>query len=272
MSRVEEDIYQTGNLFLSLVYSGCPYRDDYNDLYFSSNEQIGDILSDYNISNKKCLTVIGSGDQAFHLMDHGASIVDVFDKNKLAIYYYYLRRWCITNKGEFYLNEKITNSSIIDVIFNVKPKNNLEKQALEYWMIYIHRYGDIVARKIFCVCDDPYKNIIRYLDDVIEKIDIDFNYYNVDIFYDTSSINNKYDVIYKSNISEYAPKKKEDIIRYRNNIYNLLNKNGVVLSSCLINRTMSYNEYEIFSELFDIQEMDYRKVDNSPVGYAMIKK
>ena len=47
-------------------------------------------------------TVLASGDQAFYFYDNGAKKVDLFDINKLSIYYYYLRVWIIKYLGRFY--------------------------------------------------------------------------------------------------------------------------------------------------------------------------
>ena len=77
------------------VFDDHEYDDRYATIYFHSNERSKEIFSEINVKNKDVLTVLGSGDQAFYLYDNGAKSVDMFDKNKLAIYYYYLRTWVI---------------------------------------------------------------------------------------------------------------------------------------------------------------------------------
>lgn len=49
--------------------------------------------------------MLGSGDQAFHFLNRDAKSVDVFDINRLSIYYYYLRIWLIKYMNEFYPND-----------------------------------------------------------------------------------------------------------------------------------------------------------------------
>ena len=57
-----------------------------------------------------------------------------------------------------------------------------------------------------------------------------FKFYHTDIS-GVVDIPQKYDFIYTSNLSDYV--KKDKLVLYRENLYNHLNKGGIVLSSCL---------------------------------------
>ena len=44
------------------------YIDDYDKLYFSSNEDLRGIFNEMDFKGKKVLTVLASGDQVFHFI------------------------------------------------------------------------------------------------------------------------------------------------------------------------------------------------------------
>lgn len=271
MASIIKDVYQVGRLFEDIKYSRLSSRNDYNVIYFSSNERLRDIFSNYELRNKRCLTSIGSGDQAFHLLNRGARSVDVFDINKFAIYYYYLRRWCIEYLNKYYPNNSITNVFIIDLIICVNPRSEDEKNALEFWKRYVCCYCDYVTKNI--VCRGEKNNLIPNLDKLQRRMKDNFNCYNVDITNDISCIDSKYDYIFKSNISEYVHD-KESLIRYRDNLYSLLKDNGKVISTFIMSRSMPYYEYEVFKDKFEVEDLPLVKVGKryESVGYTLIKK
>ena len=59
MSDIENDINNTSRL---IDGRDC---DSFSPVYFSTNERLDDIFSYIDVKDKKVLSVIGSGDQAF---------------------------------------------------------------------------------------------------------------------------------------------------------------------------------------------------------------
>ena len=52
--------------------------ESFDKIYFSSNENLKGICSNFNFYGKNILTVLSSGDQAFHLYNSGAQNIDFF--------------------------------------------------------------------------------------------------------------------------------------------------------------------------------------------------
>ena len=93
--------------------------DSFCPVYFSTNEHLDDIFSYIDVKDKKVLSVIGSGDQAFYFYNNGAKKVDLFDINKLAIYYYFLRVWTMKYLNRSYPYKNFGTSYIRDLILSL---------------------------------------------------------------------------------------------------------------------------------------------------------
>ena len=63
---------------------------NYNLLFSSSNELLKPIFSNFDFKGSDVLSVLGSGDQAFHFFKAKVGKLDLFDINKLTIYNMYL--------------------------------------------------------------------------------------------------------------------------------------------------------------------------------------
>ena len=98
MNIIDRDI-----LGVQDVYT-IKYSPMYNKIYFNTNEDLASLFNNIDIENKDVLTVLGSGDQSFYCYENDANSVDIFDVNRLSIYYYYLRIWVIENLNTFYPN------------------------------------------------------------------------------------------------------------------------------------------------------------------------
>ena len=203
-------------------------------VYYETNEYVGEILDNFDVQNKNVLTVLGSGDQAFHFYNKGAKRVDVFDKNPLTIYYYYLRRWVITYLKKSYPDFNFNSNFLRDLLKNVVPRDDREKDALEYWNKYVNlldrlnfKSEYLFQERVLFKKDDEFdcEKLSKILDSD------DFNFYNIDIA-NQVKIPRKYDIVYTSNISHYV-KKSGTFNSYRLNLKRLLNKNGIIISSCI---------------------------------------
>lgn len=196
---------------------------NYSKIYSSSNEELDLIVSRFDFSGRSVLSVIGSGDQAFSFYNAGVTHIDLFDINKLTIYYFYLRIWAIKYLNLLYLDDKIL-SSIKTVLEHVKPSSDYEMNIYNFWCEYIKSIND---ESIFYNGFYPLCNIKIDFDKLMYSINRDnFEFYNIDLS-SCLDINKKYDFVFVSNIVDYV----DNLELYRDNLYNLLNDNGVVICS-----------------------------------------
>ena len=77
-------------------------QENYRKVYSQTNEHLRQLYSNVDFSDKKVLSVAASGDQAFLAYAFGAKHIDLFDINKITLYYYYLRLWTIKYFNKFY--------------------------------------------------------------------------------------------------------------------------------------------------------------------------
>ena len=224
------DIEKTGEIFQSGVRE--TRFNSYDRVYFDTNEACDDIISKYDFKDKKVLTVLASGDQAFQFYKNGAKSVDLFDINKLTFYYYYLRIWNMRKYHEMYPRwDKLDNNYINELLLSVKPESKDELLAYNYWICFINKFDSKMIKRF--LLPPYYADIYSDSDSelILEKIDNDsFKFYHADIS-GIFDVPQKYDFIYTSNLSDYV--KKDKLVLYRENLYNHLNKGGIVLSSCL---------------------------------------
>lgn len=275
MNKCESDIYFTS----SLLHGN--ELEDYKKIYYNSNEKINNMIRSIDINNKNVLTVLGSGDQAFHLYNNGASNVDVFDINKLTIYYYYLRRWNILYLDKYYpkysgLKFDFNIDYIKGLIDLVVPKTEEELNALNYWKLFASKFTDYDIEFLFYLPDsngnDLKMNNISDVSFVKEKIkNDDFKYYDYDFSWNVN-LDKKYDLIYLSNIPEWIYHQQGcihmEILMY--NLFNLLNSNGIVLGTNITVKEPPESMRRIFRDCFSLK---YIKDNNSLsyVGYQYKK-
>ena len=272
MSSIEKDLEQAG-LIVSQRHNMDTFTDDnYGHIYYSSNEDLNRLFREFDFRGKKVLSVLASSDQVFHFYNRGASEVDTFDINKLTIHYYYLRKWGIQYNDKFYL-ENMDNDSLCDLLLKVRPSNESEKLSFEFWKEYIKRFNKNDTEKLFMKCTLPFRNNISDLSTLKGILDkTELNFYNMDIFLDCC-LDEEYDIIYKSNISDYIS--DFEVARvYRDNLYKLLKKGGYIISSNLLTNCALCWERIIFDELFDYYELPqyiHNEEFKSP-GYVLRKK
>ena len=247
MCNVSYDVERTKDAITEYYYD---YQ-QYDKIYNSSNEAYQNIISNFDIREKKVLSVIGSGDQVFHLYNLGAKTVDLFDINKLTIYYYFLRVWGIRQLGKAYPPYNFDNNYIAQLLSNVTPKSDLEKIAYDYWNMYIKKYDSECNWKLFnhFPISEEQSNLDVSL--LSEKINDEINFYNIDITNPVET-DQKYDIIYTSNISEFIQGTKNFVV-YMNNLDRLLEKNGVILSSRLMKPNVSTEEKVVMCQKFRLK-------------------
>ena len=248
MSKVDDDFLNT-----IFVLEGIN-EGNYNKLFFSSNELLFKIFSNFNVCGKNVLTVLGSGDQAFHCYKNGAKSVDLFDINPLTIYYYYLRRWVVEYLGQFYPDKDFTNHDIKQLLKNVVIHSDYENDAIQYW-------GGLTNLKFFSFRKLFFREIVKQkqgnefnnLSVIKKRMSDDYSFYNIDLT-NKVNINKKYDVIITSNISEYVHPSSLSI--YKENLANLMSDNGRIVCSNLRRNGVDILEKTIFEDSFTFNSMN----------------
>lgn len=284
MESIENDVLETINLSEASKYSFSKYA----PVYPYTNEYLDKLYSNFDLYGKNVLTVAASGDQALYAYNQGARNVDLFDINCLTKYYYYLRIWLIKYFDTFYLDEfnikdkenyimsissvyeilkdgydfedfSFRLQSTLDLLLNfVRPSNIEEAKALRYWMLF----SNLCFAKDYSF--DSFVHNYYFMDDGDKKIKIEdlsrirfmlkrysFNFYNVDLK-SKFNIDKKYDVVIASNIHETV--RDKDTYAFRDNLYNLLNENGIAVLSN-INGNLKSSRKKFLSELFCIEEL-----------------
>ena len=255
------------------------YYDEYDKLYFSSNENLKDIFHDMDFTGKKVLTVLASGDQAFHFYDHNATEVDLFDKNKLTLYYFYLRIWFIEIENKYDITLSMDNTTIIKLLKEVNPKTAEEKEAYKYWKEYFKKYFYMKYALLNLQGEKPNrKNIIDNLDKIKSSIKgRNFNFYNINLASKHLKLNKKYDVIYTSNIIDWLFYDLRLYEIYAKNLNNLLEDDGLIICSDLNREGACKYELDIMEKYFEYKALPNknRKIlsyDASSPGYTYKKK
>ena len=225
-NSVMDDIDLTKEVLRGSLFS------DHNMLYFSTNEYLSKILDNFDIKNKKVLTVLGSGDQAFHFYLKGAKLVDLFDNNELAIHYYYLRRWTIIHYKKSYPPFNFDGDFLRNLLPKVTPKSVSEQNAIDYW----NEFTNILDTKKISSEDLFHYVSVKYDDTIYDNTnlkDLLINdpvcFSNIDIAQKIKS-RKKYDIIYTSNISDYV-NITGSFDTFRDNLKKLLRKDGIIICS-----------------------------------------
>lgn len=152
------------------------------------------------------------------------------------------------------------------LLSSIKASTEDEEKALYFWKRMIDSYNIKSIFNLFIIDENIKKNTIRNCKRIKEKLEENkLTFYNVDIS-KRFRLNKKYDVIYKSNISDYVCNSREVLETYRDNLDSLLTDDGIIISSNLTHDYDYSNEFGVFSEKFN-----YRLLNNS-VGYVYTRR
>ena len=227
----------------------------YSKIYFKTNEDLVTAYRKIDFLDKNVLSVLASSDQVFTARYYGANTVDGFDKNRLSFYYYYLRIWSIKYMGDIYPDKVLENDYywLLKLLSLVKVSSPNEKKAFSFWYSNLKRQIDF--SKLFF--EDPTEGriIFKSLKSIGSVAFGDIDFYHYDLFKPIKG-SKKYDVVLISNIIEWARNDEHLINTVKDNLVNLLNDNGIVLCSNLINRSEDNinKERRIFDSNFDFQD------------------
>lgn len=248
MNRIDKDVMNT------ILVINEQFEEDYERLYFQSNELLHKIFSNFDLEGKDVLTVAGSGDQAFHCYKNGAKSIDLFDKNPLTIYYFYLRRWVIEYLNLFYPDKSFTSRDIKRLLKKVIIRSDYENDSIEYWEKLI-KEKDFRFTKLFWkdLVQQKQSNDFNDLSLIKNRLSDNFSFYNLDITKYLIS-NKKYDVIITSNISDYYSN-AFTLAGYEDNLKGMLKDDGIIVCSNLFKDHVAEVERLTFEDDFTITPM-----------------
>lgn len=242
---------------------------DSNRLYFKSNEPLSFIFSHFDFSKKDIFSVLGSSDQLFSFYCLGANSVSTFDIHRLTEYYYYLRRWSIEHGMGSNLCE-YNNSELKKLIFDVIPRFSEETFAKEFWGTLLYEYPELMHSNLFfsdaSFMLTPFNERENELIDKLPSGPLSFH--TQDLF-KSFSIDDTYDVVFISNILEYARGNDTKLEICRDNLDSLLHSNGIVIATNFMDTFSDVlaREARVFSSSFDIIPGEKRY---SPISKEMV--
>ena len=244
-----------------------------DQIYFNSNESLNKIFDNFDFKEKRIFSVLGSGDQTFHLINRGARKIDLFDCNSIAIYYFYLRIWMIKYFDMFYYPSNLNTTFIKNLICKVKPANSNENNALYFWqkiikMKIFDEYEDsiFVRSSIYMACNkiEDLKRLKHYLKH--NK----FDFYNLDISSEIS-VEKKYDYLVLSNIAQWLSSSDyKKIWQFCRNVDQLLKDDGIAICSTLLDGSCDKRVRDVLERLFSIN--NFNDNTNYLPGYYLVKR
>lgn len=226
MTILEKDIRKAKEIINEQNKSIRKYK-QFDRLYPFTNENIKGIFNKIDLHNKKCLVVLGSGDQALDMCLKGSNNITSFDINRLTKYYYdlkkaallsnitmdqYLDYFCYYNYLQYTEINRITlhpdTFSKICVFLN--------DDSYKFWCSLYEEYHPLRIRNgcsLFLseeLKHNILKETINYLSSetnfytLKEKIkDLKFEFIHEDIDNLPHFLTKQYDFMYLSNIIQY---------------------------------------------------------------------
>lgn len=266
------------NLYNSLANCDGSFTDltKYSKIYTFTTENINGYIKYFNLKDKSLLTVGSSGDQILNAFFYGARDITLYDINKYAKYYVYLKVAAILSIDykEFqnfffrqgiqeYYNKKRFSKELYE---KIKPNLRLfDYESFLYFDELFHTYKTNTIRD-YLFDDDEWRNEViknfnTYLKDedaynklkrIIKKIN--FKYINGDIFQD--NIFGQFDNIFLSNLCTITSLEKLKELLHKLDCNNL-KENGSILFGYLWNSDFESNDFS--NDWHDIYKLPITK-------------
>ena len=246
-------------------------------IYMKTNERIQDYIN-YLLNKKHILSVIGSGDQILNTAITSPQVIDCFDISVYPEYFINLKLAAIKTLSKeeyldmFFESALTTKDEYYDDLYFDKIRSELPKKYQEFWNSLLNHtdWYEITNSSLFSsevVTRDYAKKQNLYLSDAVyntlkDKIaKIKFNFYVGNILDIYKAFNQKYDLIFLSNILAYVDK-----LEYRNMLdYFNLSEDGYILTYLFGN--LSEN-----TKIFNNSRVKIKKFDNSDNGIMIYSK
>ena len=216
-------------------------------IYSFTTENIAGYMDELDLTNKKIITVTGSSDHIINAILKGCLNITTFDINPYAKYYMDLKISALKELSYQEFLDFLLYDSEKSFSFEIISKLNMEDESKMFWLrelakndndglkvkhsnLFNLEYFD-VQNKIAC---NLYLNQDNY--DIIKKklefVKINFIESNLK----NLEINDHYDYMFLSNISDYISTIYEDnyLINYKNLIFKLLRNVKSILINIII--------------------------------------
>lgn len=238
--RVRYDIKQT----LKLNDESRKRFSKYSKMYIMTTENIDGYYKYFDFNNKKVLVPTSSFDHALNAILKGAIEVDTFDINRLSFYMSNLKLAAVKSLTydefiEFFLSDnsfnyelykkicKYLDNDVIEYFNEIYKQFNYNGKSISNSYLFHHGHKNIIKDNTYLL-----GNNYDFLKEKVKNTKVVF--INTSILNLSKLINKKYDLIFLSNISDYAKNlfKGDYLKKYfnfiKNDIIKLLNKNGIV--------------------------------------------
>ena len=206
-------------------------RNNVGKIYRQANDFIDAIYKNIDFNNKEVLSVLASSDQMIASYYYGAKNVDVFDRNLRSLYYYYFRRWLVNSSTESYpyFQSKLNIKDYTNMVRKVYPKSVYEAMAKKFWITALtSKFNpDNYFEYSPYYLNNEFQDDYSFIKKVLNK---DINYVDIDMFGNIDT-NKKYDIVVISNMLEYLEGNKQDLLKVRSNLSELLKDNGQIVCS-----------------------------------------
>lgn len=234
--------------------------------YSFSTENLTDYFNKELLENKKVLITGSSSDQIITSQLFDAKMITNYDINPLVEFMYDLKVAAIKELDidEFinYFYYRNINESSLSYKQYDKIRKHLNNNSLDFWDTLYDKFNQLkIRRKLFIYTDEPadryiYKRFIPYLSkenyDIIKfKKFLPVEFINCNVLDLYNNINDKYDLIYFSNIFSrlemnnfYDRKYIKNLYNFMNNILDCTNDNGTIILDYLYNYSKDNFYYE----------------------------
>lgn len=257
------------------IFSGSA-DENYGRIYAQTNEYLKQLYSNIDFREKNVFSVAASGDHALLAYANGATHVDIFDRNKLTLYYYYLRLWTLKYYNQFYPRIPLDKNYISEILHFVKVESSEEQKAFDYWSKLLDLVDSSMLDSLFFYEGAYLENMSEDVIKINNSVERDnFSFQNIDISC-KMNLQKKYDIVVVSNIFDWLLLKNNltALETYRDNLYNLLNDGGIVLSSNVGSSGASKSQRIIFEKNFEYYKLPdfyFYKWSTTP-GFIFKKK
>lgn len=219
MENIELDLLKAKKM----LNNSFTIKSRFETIYPFTNENIKDAFTNFDFNNKTCLTVLGSSDQALDMCLRGSSKITAFDCNRFTKYYFDLKKAALLANISFqdylhffcYKGHDKFNLYFQSKLFS-KIIPYLNGDSFLFWTFLFENYHPSILRKpnrLFSEEELSYpvlKQTISYFNSfsyakLREKIvSLEFNFINCDIKNLSLYLDTEYDIMYFSNIMQYA--------------------------------------------------------------------
>lgn len=239
--------------------------DGYDKIFYQTNEDLMDAYLDVDFRDKEVLSVLASGDHVLTADFLDAKKTDAFDRNKLTIYYYYLRIWTIEYCDELYPQVLEGNEWLKELLKKVHPRNEQERFAFNFFRQHVNVNTDMNKMFYDILMQPEGCTLFRKASELTDCLNPELVFYPMNLFED-NHLDSTYDIVLMSNILDWARNDDSKMQIAEENLRKLVRPNGHVICSRLVYKDQKEMEKErrIFEKDFDFEEKSS--------GYIYIKK